>query len=213
VLRAGTRTLFVLVPGILGYGWEWDPVVAALRSAPAVDFVVYWWEPQRSLARAADDLARVLERVLVGAPASVTEVRVIGHSAGGIVAAWALGRVDVPPGRHLHLATVGSPLAGMMGAPSTLDDPIHSPMTMAMIGTFRHYPDPPPGSDVVEYVTQWPSDPVMEPRYGHQPADPAVGPRGARRVVLPKTADHNRVLSQVIAWELQQSAAGSGQAR
>src|SRR5262249_12387306 len=50
-VRDGTKTLFVIVPGLLGYGWEWDDGVRALeeaRKTGAVDFVVFWYSPSES---------------------------------------------------------------------------------------------------------------------------------------------------------------------
>jgi hypothetical protein len=50
---------------------------------------------------------------------------------------------------------------------------------------------------VTEFVTTWPEDPVMQPRYGHVVAPPEIGPPGALRVQL-EHADHNKVLGQVV---------------
>jgi hypothetical protein len=66
------------------------------------------------------------------------------------------------------------------------------------MGTFRSYPPPPPGVRVVEFVTAYPSDPVMERRWGHEVAPPEVGPPGAERIVLDPKMDHNFAVSIVI---------------
>jgi hypothetical protein len=196
-LRPGTRRLFVLVPGALGYGWEWNGAVTALRRAPAVDFVVFWWDPWGSFARAADELEQVVEGALRTAPASVREVVVVAHSAAGIFAARAAGALRVPPGRRVHVATIGAPLAGMMGPPGSLDDPWRSPVLIGVMGTFRHYPAPADGVRVTEFVTSYPEDPVMQSRYGHQVAPAAIGPPGRTRVLLGH-ADHNLVVGNVV---------------
>jgi alpha-beta hydrolase superfamily lysophospholipase len=197
-LKPNTRTLYVIVPGVLGYGWEWDAAVHALERAPETDFVVFWWNPWGSLYKASHELATVLAGALALAPKSVTQVVVVGHSVGGMVAAYAVGGLRVPDGRHVKVVTIGAPFAGMMGPPFSLDDPIRSPAMMAVMGTFREYPPPPPGVEVVSYVTSYPSDPVMQPRYGHQVAPPDIGPRGARRIAVDPKMDHNKFVSQVV---------------
>src|SRR5215468_5144670 len=68
-VKPGTERLFVLVPGMLGYGWEWNGPVARLRAARGVDFVVFWWKPSGSLDRAARELDDVLTRLVAAAPA------------------------------------------------------------------------------------------------------------------------------------------------
>ena len=195
--RPRTRRLFVLIPGALGYGWEWNAAVDALRRRRDVDFLVFAWDPWQSFQRAADELTEVLAALLWDAPPSVREVVVVAHSAAGIFAAKALGRLRVPEGRHLRLATIGAPFAGMLGPPGSLDDPWHSPVLLGVMGTFRDYPHPPPRTDVVEYVTSYPEDPVMQPRYGHVVAPAEIGPPGRSRISM-RHADHNQVVARVV---------------
>jgi hypothetical protein len=129
----------------------------------------------------------------------VKELVVVAHSAGGIVGAHAIGALRVPPGLRLRLVTIGTPFAGMMAGPFVYTvDPLHSPAVVAVGGVFERYPDPPPGVEVIEYVTSYPPDPVMEPRFGHLPAPPDVGPRGARRIPVDPHLDHNQVVEKVI---------------
>jgi hypothetical protein len=190
--------LFVLVPGALGYGWEWDAAVDALRRA-RVPFVVFWWDPWRSIARASGELHRVLEDALWAAP-SLREIVVVGHSAGGLVAAHAIGGLRVPDGRAVELVTIGTPFSGMQAGPFDDNwDPLHTPTLFAVGARFRSYPETPPGVRVVEYVTSWPPDPVMQPRFGHRPAPPEAGPVGARRVAVDPQLDHNFVVARVVA--------------
>jgi hypothetical protein len=49
---------------------------------------------------------------------------------------------------------------------------------------------------IEHWVTPWPGDPVMKPRFGHSPDDPDVAPHGARRI--PPGTDHNHVLAEVV---------------
>jgi hypothetical protein len=206
-LRPKIARLFVLVPGALGYGWEWDAAVAALRKANR-DFVVFWWEPWNSLRQGANHLREVLQTALYIAP-SLTEIVVVAHSAGGILAAHGMAGLSVPAGRHLQLVTIGTPFAGMGTAPiGDQDDPLGSPAVFAVGGRFHHYPPLPPGVSVVEYTTSWPPDPVMEPRYGWQPAPPDIGPAGAKRIPVDPKLDHNFVVARVVE-ELLSVAASS----
>jgi hypothetical protein len=195
-LHRGTRREFVLVPGVLGYGWEWDGAVAALERAPATDFFVFWWEPWASLKRSSEELRAVLQAAVL--QPGIDELVVVAHSAGGMVAAYAVSSLAVPPGRSVKVVTIGTPFAGMMGPPFSLDDPVRSPAMIAMMGTFLHYPDLPSRVEFIEYVTSWPSDPVMQSRYGHEVAPPSVGPRGARRIPVDPKLDHNKTVALVV---------------
>jgi hypothetical protein len=212
-LRPKIARLFVLVPGALGYGWEWDAAVAALRERHG-DFVVFWWEPWNSLRQAANRLRSVVQTALWVAP-SLKEVIVVAHSAGGIVGAHGLAGLAIPPGCRVELVTIGTPFAGMGAAPvgdpaarasSDYDDPLGSPALFAVGGHLHRYPPLPPGVSVLEYTTTWPPDPVMEPRYGWQPAPPDVGPAGARRIPVDPKLDHNFVVARVVEELLRASS-------
>ncbi len=197
-LKAGTKTLFFLIPGGLGWGWEWDDTVAKLAKTPGVDFVTFWWDPWGSLDRAAQEMRERLNTTFQQLPPSVTEVVVVAHSAGGLVGAYGVSGLHVPAGRRVKLVTIGAPFAGIMGPPMSIDDPVRSPLLMAVMGTFRNYPPPTPGIEVVEYVTSYPSDPVMQKRWGHEVAPSDVGPRGAQRIELDQKMDHNDAVSRVM---------------
>lgn len=203
-LKPGTKRLFVLVPGLLGYGWEWNEPVARLRATPHTDFVVFWWQPWGSVLRAARELDAVLERALRSAPPSVREIVVVAHSAGGLVAAHALGML-APPARKLTLVTVGAPFAGMHICPWSEVDVLHAPLMLSVAAKYHDYPPPPPGVDVIEYVTSYPADPVMHPYWGRSAAPPDIGPAGARRIEVDPKLDHNHVLDLVIREILAES--------
>jgi pimeloyl-ACP methyl ester carboxylesterase len=196
-LKPGTERLYVLVPGLLGYGWEWDAPVARLRAAPKVDFVVFWWQPWGSIDRAARELDDVLSRALVAAPPSVREIVVVAHSAGGLVAAHAIGRLPSPP-RKLTLVTIGAPFAGMHICPWSEVDVIHAPLMLSVASVYHRYPQPPAGVEVIEYVTSYPADPVMQPHWGTEVAPRDVGPTGARRIEVDPRLDHNLVVDMVM---------------
>ena len=197
-LKPGTERLYVLVPGLLGYGWEWDGPVARLRATPKADFVVFWWEPWGSVDRAARELDDVLWRALTEAPPSVREIVVVAHSAGGLVAAHAVGRLPSPP-RKLTLVTIGAPFAGMHICPWSEVDILHAPLMLSVATVYHRYPPPPPGVEVIEYITAWPADPVMQPHWGTTPSGREVGPSGARRIEVDPKLDHNLVLDRVMS--------------
>jgi pimeloyl-ACP methyl ester carboxylesterase len=188
----------VIVPGVLGYGWEWDEAAAQLAKTPGVDFFVFDWAPWGTLRAAARELRAALADALWHAPRSVRQVVVVAHSMGGNVAAHALDGLPVPPGRRLTVVTIGAPLAGMLGPPLAYEDALGSPAMMSVVSTFERYPPVPRGAEMIEYVTAYPSDPVMQPRWGHEVAPPEIGPRGARRVRVDPRFDHNRVVSKVV---------------
>lgn len=109
----GTRTLFVLVPGLLGYGWEWNGAQIALGQLEAASVLVYEWDPWASLYVASRRLAEHCRFLLRRLPPSVRKVVVIGHSAAGLLAVRAAGELTPPAGVQLEVLAVGAPLAGM----------------------------------------------------------------------------------------------------
>jgi hypothetical protein len=106
--------------------------------------------------------------------------------------------LTVPASKKLTVLTIGAPLAGMMGPPFSMDDALRSPAMMSVMGTFRDYPELPARVRMTEYVTSYPADPVMQPRYGHQVAPPEVGPRGAQRIAVDGKFDHNKIVSKIV---------------
>jgi alpha-beta hydrolase superfamily lysophospholipase len=163
---------------------------------------VFWWEPWRSLRKASRELRDTLFRALW--TTRVREVILVGHSVGGLVAAHSLAGLVVPSSRKLTVVTIGAPFAGMMGPPFYDDDALNSPAMISVMGTFRVYPRPPVGAQLFEYVTSWPSDPVMQPRYGHQVAPPEIGPPGGKRIAVDPKFDHNKIVSRIVVELLRQ---------
>jgi len=200
--REGTRTVYVIVPGILGYGWEWDDAVRALREARGVDFVVFEWNPWASLRTTARELGDAIIAALF-TDGRVERVVVVGHSVGGMLAAQALRHVVVPEGRQLDVVTVGAPFAGMKGSETAEPDVLGAPTFLSIMSIFRDYPKPPPRTRVVTYVTSYPADPVMKPRWGQDPARPDVGPPGALRVAVDAREDHNKIVSKLVRGLLE----------
>jgi pimeloyl-ACP methyl ester carboxylesterase len=197
-LRAGATRLFVLVPGLLGYGWEWDGPVKRLAAHPDSDYVVFMWDPWGSVDKAAGELAGVIRRAQTTGPGSLREIVVVAHSGGGVLAAHALGKLTSPLPMKLTLVTIGAPFAGMHICPWSEEDVVHAPFFLMIAARLRHYPEPPEGTEIIEYVTSYPSDPVMHPYWGRSAAPPDVGPRGARRIAVDPALDHNKVVDLVV---------------
>ena len=197
-LKPNTRKLFVLVPGALGYGWEWDHAVDKLRSTPDVDFIVFWWNPWASLRRSAEELRDRMHTTFRQLPLSVTEIDIVAHSAAGLIAAHGVADLVVPSHVRTRLITIGAPFAGMMGPPMSLDDPLDSPFLIGLLGSFRDYPPSARDVEVIEYVTSARTDPVMARRWCHDAAPVDIGPAGRRRILLGDELDHNFTVAHVI---------------
>jgi hypothetical protein len=148
------RSVVVLVPGALGFGDEWEPVVATLRRSPNVEFFVLAWPgPWKDPSRPARLLLAVLQNVLDHAPPTVRELLVLAHSAGGMLGDYAARRLRVPPGRHVRLATIAAP-PGINVAPFVVEEAVNTPLGLAMGGTQEAEPAIPPGVEIVEYRTE-----------------------------------------------------------
>jgi hypothetical protein len=168
----GTQTVYLLVPGLLGYGWEWHDAERALRELPAAVTLVWPWDPWRSLAESGTALTEHLDYLLRRLPGSVARVVVIGHSAAGLLLLWAATRVQVPSSLAVELITVGAPLAGQGFNPWSGQDLWMTPLPIALGSRFSQWPTPKQGLKLRVFVTG-PSDPVMTLRFGHNPGDSA----------------------------------------
>jgi pimeloyl-ACP methyl ester carboxylesterase len=213
-LPAGVERVYVFLPGILGYGWEWDGAQRALKGVPGTAVVVQSWEPWRSLSAGGDEVALGLSALLRRAPPSLREVVVIGHSVGGLVLALAAAKLRVPEGVHVRALTIGAPFAGTHISLFEYEDPLHTPSPFAVGGTFSAWPRPAPRVTLEVYPTTWPNDPVMKPRNGHDPGTRKALPPQAVVRALPVGIDHNvavawvaRQLAQEAHRELAQKAA------
>ena len=195
-LDAAVHTVFLIVPGMLGMAWEWDAPLALLRAVPGATVEAFAWRPSTSAARAGQDLAAYLERRFESAP-GVVRIVVFGHSAGGLITARAAGEVRVPPGRWVQVVNIGTPYAGMKT--TGFENPIDAwwaPSVFSIGGVFTRPMGVLPRVRVESWITPWPNDPVMKPRFGHHPDDPRVGPPGPRRRA-PPGVDHNHFIAEV----------------
>ena len=72
------------------------------------------------------------------------------------------------------------------------------PIFFAVAQTYNRYPPPAPGVRFLEFYTPYPPDPVMMPRFGHNPGNPSIGPSGRQRIVMDPKLGHNHVLTVVV---------------
>lgn len=205
-----TRTVFLLVPGLLGYGWEWNGAQEALSRYPAVRVLVYSWEPWHSLATSSARLAAHIAYLRESLPPSVSELLVIAHSAAGLLALEAAGQLPaVQPGQpRVRILSVGAPLAGMGRNPWGGLDNRHTPLPIALGSRFSGFPTPAPGVTVEIYPTSA-DDPVMQVSFGHDPGDRRVLPRGAIVRKLPPSIGHNDALGWLCQELVKQKLAAA----
>lgn len=205
---AGTRTAFLLVPGILGYGWEWNGAQIALAHFPDSATLVYSWEPWDSQIAAGARLARHIEYLRRRLPPSVRELVVVGHSAAGLLAVDAASRLSpvAPWQARVRVITVGAPLAGMGRNLWGGQDMLHTPMGLALGSQITGWREPSPGVKLEIYATG-PDDPVMKRIFSHDPGDRRVLPRRAVVRTLPPSVGHNRALTWVFEQLLDRELA------
>lgn len=186
------QRLFILVPGLLGYGHEWNAAQIELLHHPEIAVLVYSWEPWRSVLRSGEAMARMLDEVDRRLPHGIRDVTVIAHSAAGMIAVEAAAHVRTPLRRPLRIVAVGAPLAGLGFYP---DPPNlrNTPLPMVLGGRFTGWPDPQPGVRIDVFPTSA-DDPVMRRIGSHDPADARVLPKGARLEHLPAELGHNSAL-------------------
>jgi hypothetical protein len=186
------QRLFILIPGLLGYGHEWNAAQIELLHHPEIAVQVYSWEPWRSVARSGNALAQVLSEVDRSLPPGIRDVTVIAHSAAGMIAVEAAGSIRTPLQRPLRIVAVGAPLAGLGFYPEP-PNLRNTPLPMVLGGRFTEWPKPQPGVRIDVFPTSA-DDPVMRRIGGHDPADPRVLPTGARLEHLPPELGHNNAL-------------------
>jgi len=157
----GAAARAVLVGGGFGFGDEWRPVVAALRAA-GIDFYVFEWPgPWRDPSIPAHALASALQSDLERSP-SLKRLLVLAHSAGGMLAGFAVRRLHVPDGKQVVLAAIAAPREVDL-TPFHPNESVNTPLGFALGGVDAPSPPLPIGVVLVEYLTE---DPPPRPRPG-----------------------------------------------
>lgn len=195
--------VWVLVHGVGGDGAEWVPVLDALGPTQTAGVYLYRWVPYDDLHAVGERFAAGVNRVLACRPDA--EVRVIAHSAGGVVASWGAAGLVVPDGARVELLTVASPLAGTRPRERNGDGRPEARIMLDLGSAITAYPAAPPRVSVAHLRTSPPppdapelGDSVMVPSAGRLPNDPGVGVPGARQVDLPPELTHLGALAYVV---------------
>jgi pimeloyl-ACP methyl ester carboxylesterase len=160
-LADGASSRVVLVGGGFGFGDEWRPVVDALRAAN-IDFYVFdwpgpWRDPSIPAHALSADLQADLDR-----SASLRRLLVLSHSAGGMLAGWAVRRLRVPDGKQVVLAAIAAPREVNL-TPFHPNESINTPLGFALGGVDAPTPPLPIGVVIVEFLTE---DAPAQPRPG-----------------------------------------------
>lgn len=190
-------TLYVMVHGIGGVGDEWIGVVPTLASTGPARLYMYKWFAYTERGLILAGLVAGIQRLNQCFPED--RIVVLGHSAGGVLAAFAASRLHLgPPPARVDIVTVASPLAGM-GATGEIADDDDGAYFFNDLGAVRHgYPAARPGVHVLHLRTQYPADRVMKPtRGGYSPNAISAVVKGARIVDLPPTLGHDDSLLYV----------------
>jgi pimeloyl-ACP methyl ester carboxylesterase len=148
-LPEGTRARVVLIGGGFGFGDEWRPVIAALRDARVNFWVFSWPGPFQQSAENGQALVRLLQQDL-DRQSSLVRLVVMAHSAGGMLANWAVRQLRVPGGREVFLASIDAG-GDINFSPFVQEERVNTPMGMAMGGNRNPIPEIPPGVTIVNY--------------------------------------------------------------
>lgn len=177
------RVIVVLVPGAFGFGDEWKPVLDAIAARPTLFAYVFDWPgPWSGPEKHARTLAAVLQQSLDTAPRSVERVVVLAHSAGGMIADWAVRNVVVPPGRRVELIGLDGALRWRT---FKAEEAVNSPIGFAVGGEREPYPGRPEGVAITHYICDDPIDARSQ------------DDDGTVRIKVGKRAGHNEMVAKV----------------
>ncbi len=190
------KPIIVLLHGAGGEGVEMKKAVPLLAdSRPAMFWVLRWspWDRREALVT---QLAAGLSRLAECVPGAPGRIVVLGHSAGGVLASLAVGRVVPPrnaPDDWLTVVTIAAPLSGHVRG----TDHGPEPAFIFDLANTPDYPPAVPGVRVLHLRTSLPGDVQMTPFVGHVPNDVRVGVPGAPQIDLPEELSHAGALVYV----------------
>lgn len=189
-----TRPVYVLIHGIRGPGPEWWPVVPTLGLKHPDGIFLFRWNVTQPRTEIIDGLVAGINRINACHPGGVV---VLAHSAGGVVASFAVSQLQV--GSEVAVYTVASPLSGA-GVHNKADDEGGANRFMKDLGARKTgFPAAAPNVVVTHLRTQYPGDAVMEPIVdGHAPNLRGVGVLGATHIDLPSDLSHDGSLIYVV---------------
>ena len=183
------KPIFVMLHGAGGEGVEMKKSVPLLAdSRPAAVYVLRWspWDRRETLVT---QLAGGVSRIAHCVPGAPGRIIVVAHSAGGVLASLAAGRVVPPrdaPKSWLTIVTIAAPLSGHLRG----GDHGPEPAFMFDLANTPDYPPPAPGVRVLHLRTSVTGDVQMTPIVGHSPNDVRVGVPGAPQIDLPEQLSH-----------------------
>jgi len=126
-LPAGKRHLVVLVNGVAGYSTDWDELCAQARRSEALGHMWFHASAANGGSKTFDGIDVCGDRLvaelrgLVAAGASLTHITFVGHSMGGLISRYAIGRLFSPGDGTLlglqpaHYITMATPHLGCDG--------------------------------------------------------------------------------------------------
>ena len=184
------RPVYILVHGIRGPGSEWWPVVATLNTSNPAGIFLFRWNVTQHRTEIIDSLVTGINRIVACHPHGNPVV--LAHSAGGVVIAYAVSRLNVAPDQELDVFTVASPLSGVGLHEKAEDEDGENRFLKDLGATKKGFPAAAANVRVIHYRTHFPGDPSMEPRFKkHQPNKSGVGVKGATEVDLPENLTHD----------------------
>jgi hypothetical protein len=186
-------TVYLLVHGITGIGKEWMKAIPTLAQTNPAAIYMFRWLYYDERGHILDGLVKGIERFAQCYPKS--HLVVLGHSAGGVLLAYAASRITLPS---------ESAGVGFHSEIDLSDDDTHFFNDLGSVRT--GYPAAAPSVFVTHLRTQFPADHVMEPnRSGYAPNAITAVVKGARLIDVPATLGHDESL----LWAVQQLAAGT----
>ena len=190
------KPIVVLLHGAGGEGVEMKKAVPLLVDSQLAATYVLRWSPWDRRETLVNQLAGGISRIGQCIPDSAGRLVVIAHSAGGVLAALAAGKVVPPknaPRDWVTIVTVAAPLSGHIRG----DDRGPEPAFMFDLANTPEYPHPAPGVRVLHLRTSVTGDAQMTPIIGHSPNDVRVGVPGAPQIDLPENLTHAGALIYV----------------
>ncbi len=197
-------TVYLLVHGVRGVGHEWMKAIPTLAARQPAAIYMFKWVFYDERGHILDAMVKGIDRI--GQCFPDNDLVLIGHSAGGVLGAFAASRITLSSEgkRRLDIITVAAPLAGI-GIHPAIEDADDDTHFFQDLGSVRSgYPAAAPSVFVTHLRTQYPADHVMEPdRRGWAPNDPAAIVKGSKLIDVPATLGHDESL----LWAVQQIAA------
>jgi len=152
---------------------------------------MYRWNAFEEREILVQNITTAMEHVARCFAGSGHAIIVLAHSAGGILASYASGRVRVPEGVALpdiFILTVASPLSLVPIRPGGPKEEYLRDLATSL----PPYPTPARGIAVIHLRTSYPADHHMKPlSEGGLPNDPNIGVGGAAQISIPPELSHD----------------------